>query len=167
MTPSDSCKVIEQHLENPGAEMGLPEYRSASSLAPSRSKGSDRRRACRNPVVLPEASLGWWQDSTFMSTAGRIVDLSLYGCLVESWRFPPERERQPVWVCPLDVSPRDWAEGVVISARKPLLRKCQLRIRFVAPFPYESFKTLVYGPGHLLEVARDETPEHERDEFWK
>jgi hypothetical protein len=118
-------------------------------------------------VVLPEASLGWWQDSSFVTTPGRIIDISLYGCQVESRRSPGRSAKESIWLCPLEVSPRDWAEGIIISANKPFFGSCQLRIRFIADFPYEAFKMLVYGPNKSLEVGRLETPEHEKDHLWR
>jgi hypothetical protein len=118
-------------------------------------------------VVLPEASLGWWHDSSFITTPGRIIDISLYGCQVACRRTPGWAAKQSIWVCPLGVSPRDWAEGIIISARKPFLGSCQLRFRFNSAFPYEAFKMLVYGPDQIAEVDRLETPEHEQDHLWR
>jgi len=87
--------------------------------------------------------------------------------MVEASCLPSRMERQSVWLRPLGVSPSDWTEGIIVSVRKPLFRKCQVRIAFLAPFPYESFKTLVYGPEHLRETAGPQLPEHEQDHFWR
>jgi hypothetical protein len=87
--------------------------------------------------------------------------------MVESRRRPPQVDRQSVWLRLIGVSPSDWPEGIIVSVRKPLFRSCQIRIGFVAPFPYESFKTLVFGPDHLHDMADRDRPEHETDHFWK
>jgi hypothetical protein len=87
--------------------------------------------------------------------------------MVELRRLPRRMERQPVWLRPRGFSPGESPEGIIVSVRKPLFRRCQVRIGFLAPFPYESFKTLVFGPDHLHEIAGCELPEHEMDHFWK
>ena len=102
-----------------------------------------------------------------MSTPCQIIDISLVGCMVESYRFSSRMERQSVLLRPLGVSASDWIEGIVVSVRKPLFRKCQIRIRFLASFPYNSFKTLVFGPDRSGELAGPEPLEHEKDHFWR
>ncbi len=87
--------------------------------------------------------------------------------MIEARQRPRLTERQSVWLRPLGVVPSDWLEGIIVGVRKPWLRKCQLRIAFLAPFPYESFKAMVYGPEDLHDVAVRESPEHEQDHFWK
>jgi len=96
-----------------------------------------------------------------------MIDISLSGCMVESSHLPRRMERQSVWVRPLGVAPSDWAEGIIVSVRKPLFGKSQVRVAFLAPFPYESFKGLVYGPENRRELADSASPEHEQDHFWK
>jgi hypothetical protein len=76
-------------------------------------------------------------------------------------------EQQSVWLRALGVSSSDWTEGMIVSVRKPWLRNCRVRIQFLAPFPYESFKTLVYGTDYLRDIADTGTPEHEKDHLWK
>jgi hypothetical protein len=147
--------------------MGLLKYAGGRTFLHPLSSRRDRRQACRNAVILPDASLGWWEDSRFVSTPGRIIDISLYGCKVETHRAPGRRDHESVWLCPLGVSPHEWAEGLIISSLKPLFQRCQLGLKFVAPFPYESFKTLVCGPGRSQENVREDSPEHEQDHLWR
>jgi hypothetical protein len=87
--------------------------------------------------------------------------------MIQSRRSPSPKEGQPVWLLPLGASTSDWTEGSIVSVRKSLFQGCQVRIRLLAPFPYESFMTLVYGPDHLVEIPRLGRPEHENDHFWK
>jgi hypothetical protein len=87
--------------------------------------------------------------------------------MIESRRLPLRLVRKSVWLRAVGVSPSDWLEGIVVSGRKPIFRNCQLRIRFLAPFPYESFKTLVFVPDSDGTIAVPDTPEHEKNHFWK
>ena len=136
--------------------------------AVSRLSGSnERRRACRYVVAFPDGLLGWWEDSCFVNTPCRTIDVSLAGCLVESRPLPGRMEQQSVWFRALNVSPGDWTEGIIVAVRKPWFRKWQIRISFLAPFPYDSFRSLVFGPDHLREIAERDSPEHEKDHFWR
>ncbi len=147
--------------------MGSSRYTSGRSDVPTSSSLGDRRVSCRHRVVVDDASLGWWQDSSFFSTPCRIVDMSLSGCSVRLRRAPGLLKGQSVWLLPRGLSPGDWSEGVIVSIRKPFLRECQVRIRLLASLPYESFKALVHGPDHEHKIDRVGAPEHEQDHFWK
>jgi hypothetical protein len=147
--------------------MGIPrDTIGRRPISPASGRG-DRRGSCRHPVVIDDASLGWWKDSAFVSTPCRIIDISLYGFLIKARRLAGVKEGQSIWLLPRGLAPGDWAEGIIVSIRKPWLRECQVRIKLMAPFPYESFKTLVYGPDHIRENDRLDAPEHEQDHFWK
>jgi hypothetical protein len=74
---------------------------------------------------------------------------------------------QSVWIRPHKASPAAWKEARVIAVRKPFFGKCKVRISFLVPFEYETFKQLVYGPDYLSNVPQGEAMEHEKDEFWK
>jgi hypothetical protein len=117
--------------------------------------------------VLAESALGWWEDSRFVSIPCRLIDVSQAGCLVEAAPLPSRTERLSVLVRIQGASPEDWVEGVVVATKKSFFRKCQIRIGFLAPLPYESFKTLVYGPSPSSEAADSERLEHEKDHFWR
>jgi hypothetical protein len=147
--------------------MADPRYYSANSGDRPPSSGRDRRRACRYRVGLADGALGWWEDTSFVNAPCRIIDLSLFGCLVESRALPNLREQQKVWLRPLGVSPSDWTEGTIVAIRKPLFRRCQIRISFLADLPYGSFKSLVFGAEHPREAAARNAPEHETDHLWR
>jgi len=127
----------------------------------------DRRRIIRHSVVLPDALLGWWEQENYTTISVQLVNLSISGCMVESRQLVGRAERQPVWMRALAVEPAEWTEAVVVRVKKPLFRRCQVRLRFLAPFPFESFKMLVYGPDQGGVSETEETPEHERDKFWR
>jgi hypothetical protein len=97
----------------------------------------------------------------------RIIDMSLVGCMVESRAIPKLVAQQSVWLRPPGASPGDWTEGIIVAVRKPWFRKWQIRISLLAPFPYESFKSMAFGSDHLREVPERESPEHEKDHFWR
>ncbi len=147
--------------------MSVPNYQRSRSAGSRLSGGNERRRACRYLISLPDSSLGWWEDSLFVSTPCRLIDLSLAGCLVESRSLPRQVEQPSVWFRPPSVSRDDWTAGIIVAARKPLFRKWQVRIDFLAPFPHESFRSLVFGPDHPRVILERESPEHEKDHFWR
>jgi hypothetical protein len=127
----------------------------------------DRRRVCRYRPALQQALLGWWQESSFTNLPVCLADLSLNGCLLELDRLPDLPAQQAVWVHLHKETQLDWVEGRIISVRKPLLRKCKIRVLFVAPLAYESFKRVIYGPEYLRGHSPTSKPEHEWDQFWK
>jgi hypothetical protein len=131
------------------------------------SSSRDRRRACRYRVGLADGSLGWWEDSSFVDAPCRIIDLSVFGCMVESRTLPKLKEQQKVWLRPAGVSPSDWTEGIVVAIRKPMFRPCQIRIQFLVDLPYDSFKPLVFGEGRQCRPADPDAPEHEKDHYWR
>jgi hypothetical protein len=128
---------------------------------------ADKRKVCRYRVIVEDALLGWWEEPAFVKTPARLINLSSTGCLIELPRTPRREKGQPAWICPLGLSQAQWIEGVVVSIRKPLLKNCRMGIAFRVHVTFESFKTLIYGSGHLYDEAPEHAPEHERDHFWK
>ena len=57
-------------------------------------------------------------------------------------------------------------EGIVVSALKPFMGKCSIRVRFLSPLSYNTFKMLVYGKEGIDMNQRDR-PEYENDQFWR
>jgi hypothetical protein len=108
---------------------------------------TDRRSVCRYPVVQTRAWLGWWEGSSFRSTDARLVDISLRGCMMTVDRLPPEG--RPVWFCPPGTDPSGWIEAKLVEAHRRFLGPRVVRVAFIQPFPYETFKNLVYGPAAL------------------
>lgn len=130
-------------------------------------QSSERRAVCRYPVIIPDALLGWWTDTTFAQVPARIVNISTVGCWLETPETPNREETQSVWLRPVGIPTSEWAEANIVSIRKRFLGKCQIRIKFVAPLPFEAFKTLVYGPEHATQPEDRDLPDHERDYFWR
>jgi len=136
-------------------------------MSRSRRKSNERRAVCRYPVIAPDAMVGWWNNSTFVRIPARIIDVSTMGCWIETAQTPERGEKQTIWVCALGRSPAEWTEGTIVSLEKRFLGSYQIRIKFALHFPYESFKSLVYG-AEGPEVGSDwEPPEYERDYYWR
>lgn len=108
----------------------------------------ERRSVCRYSVVQEDAWLGWWEGQESRTTAAKIVDISLRGALLTVESFPPKGV--PVWFCPPGVSsPDEWIEVNLVSTRKRLFGPREVRVAFRKVFPYEIFKSVVYGPDAL------------------
>ena len=104
----------------------------------------DRRSICRYSVVIDDAWLGWWEGPTFQNTPAKIIDISLRGALVTVQRFPPKD--RTIWLCPPGItSSDDWIEVKPVGMRKKLFGPREVRMVFRRLFPYEVFKTVVYG----------------------
>ena len=79
--------------------------------------------------------------------------------VLPSWRGTPKlMTGQSVWIRPHKASAAAWKEGRVIAVRKPLFGKCKVRISFLVPFEYETFKQLVYGPDYLSNAPHERSP---------
>jgi hypothetical protein len=147
--------------------MSDPRYHNQTGGLWLLSGRNDRRRACRYVARLPECLSRWRDESDWIDTPCRIVDISVAGCLVESPRLQRLFERQAVWLRPVSLPMSDWTEGFITSVRSRLFRKCQIRITFLAALPYETFKALVYGTDELGTAEFSDSPDHEKDHFWK
>jgi hypothetical protein len=125
----------------------------------------DRRSVCRYAAVQTQAWLGWWEGPDFRSTTAQVVDISLRGCMMIVEQLPPAD--QSVWFCPPGTTPSEWIEAKLIEATRCLLGPRTVRIAFYAPFAYETFKNVVYGPesmrGHA--TAGSKAPRRE-GELW-
>ena len=88
------------------------------------------------------------------------------GCLVKSRRNPRLRPGERVWLKVLGQVSNPVIDGIVVSAVKPLLGNCAIRIRFLAPLSYQTFKMLVYGKEGVDLNLRDR-PQFENDQFWR
>jgi hypothetical protein len=144
----------------------LKKQRRATSIGSrSGARPDDRRSICRYSVVQTRAWLGWWAGEEFHSTNARLVNLSLRGCMVTVDRLPPRDH--PVWFCPPGTTPSEWIEAKLIESRRRLFGPRVVRLAFRDPFPYETFKSVVYGPDALGGQINgsDWIPEADRD-FW-
>jgi len=124
---------------------------------------ADRRSVCRYGVIETEAWLGWWEGQTFRSTSARVVDISLRGCMMTVDQLPPKD--LPVWFCPPGTTPSEWIEASLIESKRRFLGPRVVRVSFRNPFPYETFKNLVYGADAISRStpASNWVPEPERD----
>lgn len=120
--------------------------RQGRTPAPAPPSGSQERRSvCRYSVVVENAWLGWWVGQAFENTPAKIIDISLRGALLNVDAFPPKD--QTIWFCPPGVSKEDeWIEVKLVDTKKRLFGPREARIAFRKVFPYEIFKTVVYGP---------------------
>ncbi len=142
--------------------MGVQQKKSHVQPSTLPSGQDDRRSVCRYTVVLDQCWLGWWDGATFITTAGRIVDLSLRGALLEVEALPATE--QSVWLCPPGTSTPEWLEARLVQSKKKLLGPRHVRIAFLRIFPYEYFKALVYGSGSSSPRQVPEKAEEEQFE---
>jgi len=147
--------------------MGAARHSQGFNIGRRAPGAHDRRRSCRYGVVFSDALLRWPEGARFVEVPARLLDLSLQGCMLELPRLPARTAQQPVSIRSLADSSEQWVEGVVISVRKPLMKRCRIRIVFREAFPYQLFKKLVYGTEDFQRSIDDETPPHEQDHYWK
>lgn len=145
--------------------MGAPKNASQRLYAAQASDVNDRRSVCRYSAVERRAWLGWWDEQHFRSTSAQLVDISLRGCMMTVEQLPPRD--QPVWFCPPGTSPGEWIEARLVESKRRLLGPRLVRIEFLKPFAYDTFKHLVYGPDALggQFSTLEQVPESERD-YW-
>jgi hypothetical protein len=102
--------------------------------------------------VIDHAWLGWWQGEAFQNTPAKIIDISLRGALLNVESFPPKG--QSAWFCPPGVTTQEeWIEVKLVDMKKRLFGPREVRIAFRKVFPYEIFKTVVYGPDSFVDLA--------------
>jgi len=131
----------------------------------SRQPAIDRRRECRYPAKVPQIQIGWEGDGAMIELSVRLIDVSSSGCRAEVDRFPHPHPGEPVWMRN-PVAQDEWLEGSLVSAGPAGKKRTVLRLRFVSPLPYATFKYLVYGP-EKQPAESAPRPWHERDELWK
>jgi hypothetical protein len=98
--------------------------------------------------------------------AASLQNVSQHGCLVKCATLPLPKRSDCIWFKVPGVVSSDWVEGILIEAIKPFLSKCSIRIKFLEPLSYATFKYLIYGPDPEW-VQRDEAFEQEMDQVWK
>jgi hypothetical protein len=126
----------------------------------------DRRRECRYSAEVNSVVLSWIECGAPVEHSVQLVDISMQGCLVNFRVAPRTQPGERVWLTVPGVNCTPVIDGVVVSAVKPFLRKCSIRIRFLAPLPFQTFKMLVYG-GEGVDLNVRDRPDHENDQFWK
>ncbi len=110
--------------------------------------------------------LSLFESASPVDQTVQLEDVSMKGCLVVSRRGPRMQPGDRVSLKALGAVASPVIEGIVVSDVKPFLGKRSIRIRFLAPLPYHTFKMLVYGTDGIDLNLRDR-PVHENDQFWK
>jgi hypothetical protein len=126
----------------------------------------DRRLACRYPAATKAMILSLIESGSAVERSLELENVSMQGCLVKSRRGPRVQPGERVWLKVLGDITTPMIDGIVVSAVKPFLGKCSIRIRFLAPLPYQTFKMLVYGSEGIDMNLRDR-PDYENDQFWR
>ncbi len=139
-----------------------------SGRSGSRMIGSakDRRLACRYPAATKVLILSLIESGSAVDHSVQLENVSMQGCLVKSRREPRVQPGERVWLKVLGNITIPMIAGIVISAVKPFLGKCSIRIGFLAPLPYQTFKMLVYGSEKIDMNLRNRL-DYENDQFWR
>ncbi len=126
----------------------------------------DRRLACRYPAATKDVVLSFIESGSQLDHSVHLENVSMQGCLVMSHRGPRVQPGERVWLKVLGEVTSPVIDGIVVSAVKPFLGKRSIRIRFLAPLPYQTFKMLVYGSEGIDLNLRDR-PDYENDQYWR
>jgi hypothetical protein len=127
---------------------------------------NERRRACRSRAVVRDVVLGCQPDGSCDDLPASLENVSIDGCLAKSRSSPKARPGDTIWFGLAGSHPAERTEGILIEARRVFLGGYSIRVKFLTPLPYATFKHLVYGPqgpGQRPGVYR----ECETDKFWK
>ncbi len=127
--------------------------------------GVERRAFCRYPVKLSAAQISWQKGSSSSTVNCVVLDVSLKGCRIEAAGISPPPLGSHV--CIKFAAGGQGLEGQFVAVQKPWFGAAKLGIRFDEQLSYDLFNEIVYGGGHFVETTGDNTPEHERDLFWK
>ena len=130
------------------------------------SSAMDRRLAFRYPPATRALILTLIESSSLVDYPIELENVSMQGCMVKSRRGPRVQPGERVWLKALGNITTPVIDGIVVSAVKPFLGKCSIRIRFLAPLPYQTFKMLVYGSEGIDMNLRDR-PDYENDQYWR
>jgi len=140
--------------------------RSGRSGARTIGSAKDRRLACRYPAATKAVILSLIESGSQVNHSVQLENVSMQGCLVMSRRGPRVQPGERVWLKSFGNSTTPVIDGIVVSAVKPFLGKCSIRIRFLAPLPYQTFKMLVYGSEEIDMNLRNRL-DYENDQFWR
>ncbi len=126
----------------------------------------DRRIACRYPAATRALILSLIESGSLVDYPIELENVSMQGCLAKSRRGPRVQPGERVWLKSFGNSTTPVIDGIVVSAVKPFLGKCSIRIRFLAPLSYQTFKMLVCGSEGIDMNLRDR-PDYENDQYWR
>ena len=96
-----------------------------------------------------------------------ILDVSMGGCLIKSAKNLRLRPGEKVWLQAMGEISSPVMDGLVVSAVKPFFGSNSIRVRFLSPLSFQTFKMLVYGTEEIDRPVVIERPEHENDQFWR
>jgi hypothetical protein len=105
----------------------------------------DRRSEPRYAPVMDRAFLGWWERDAFRTAVGRLANISSGGAALELAAEPATDDG--VWLCVVGPHRSAWVAARVLGRRGPVFRMV-----FAERFPYELFKSVVWG------LPAEETP---------
>lgn len=146
--------------------MSHSERRSGRNGSRTISSATGRRLACRYPSATKAVILSLIESGSQVDHSVQLENVSMEGCLVKAHRDRRVRPGERVWLKALGDITTPVIDGIVVSAVKPFLGKCAIRIRFLAPLPYQTFKMLVYG-SEGIDINLRDRPVHESDQFWR
>lgn len=125
--------AIDRHL--------VPPKTSSAACAPDHQpEGSP------DVPMMERADVGWWEGESFRSEPGRLLEISARGAALAVGDSPAVG--QAVWLCVIGPNRTGWVAARVLHRRDGVSR-----IAFTEGFPYDLFKSVVWGV-----AARDRTP---------
>ena len=126
----------------------------------------ERRTTYRYPAKMKEAEVGWGEGESRTVFPATLENVSMSGCLLKCSCKPSLEPGGPIYFKSSYADNGVWIAGELVSAVKPFLRKCLVRMCFVSPLPFPLFKLLVYGP-EGIDLQSLERPDYESDQFWR
>ena len=99
---------------------------------------AERRREPRYVPMMERAYLGWWEHDAFRTELGRLANISAGGAALEAGAGPGLGEA--VWLCVIGPNRTGW-----VAARLLGRHGAVQRLVFAERFPYELFKSIVWG----------------------
>ncbi len=106
---------------------------------------NDRRGAHRYPTAEAALRLGWWEGKTFRTVPGMLRNLSISGAFLQLEDDSPPPPSRKVWLSLGSGESLPWVQAEVLDGGESAEGPARLRLRFAEPFPYEAFKTAVWG----------------------
>ena len=105
----------------------------------------DQRQEPRYVPTLERAYLGWWEGESFRTALGRLANISAGGAALDVRDDPGVGET--VWLCVVGPNRMGWVAARLLGRHGTIIRMV-----FAERFPYELFKSVVWG------LPADEAP---------
>jgi hypothetical protein len=131
-----------------------------------RQSESEKRHSARNKVLIRDVLLGWQENGSMTESAASLEDVSVHGCLLRCSKRPVPRSGDGILFKVPGIEFSEWVPGILIEVKKPFLSDCLVRIRFLEPLSYATFKHLINGPEPEW-VRKNKALEQELDRWWK